>query len=54
MTFVTDTNANLDTDDKLIRNVAQSLVASFKLEGISISLEKALEIVQKEHATLGK
>ncbi len=54
MLLAIKTNTNINTDAKLIKSVAKSLVASFKLEGITISMERALEIIKEQYATLEK
>lgn len=43
-TFVIDTNRSIKTQDALLMSIAESTVASFKLEGISISIEEAYKM----------
>jgi len=42
--FVINTNRSIKTQDDLLMSIAESTVASFKLEGISLSIEEAYKM----------
>jgi hypothetical protein len=42
--FVINTNRSIKTQDALLMSIAESTVASFKLEGISLSVEEAYKM----------
>jgi len=42
--FIINTNRSIKTQDALLMSIAESTVASFKLEGISLSIEEAYKM----------
>ena len=42
--FVINTNRSIKTQDALLMSIAESTVASFKLEGITLSIEEAYKM----------
>ena len=42
--FIINTNRSIKTQDALLMSIAESTVASFKLEGITLSIEEAYKM----------
>ena len=42
--FVLNTNKSIKTQEALLMSIAEATVASFKLEGISLSVEEAYKL----------
>lgn len=42
--FVINTNKSIKSQDALLMSIAESTVASFKLEGITLSIEEAYKL----------
>ena len=42
--FVINTNRSIKTQEALLMSIAEATVASFKLEGISLSIEEAYKL----------
>ena len=42
--FIINTNRSIKTQDALLMSIAESTVASFKLEGINLTIEEAYKM----------
>lgn len=42
--FVTNTNKSIKTQEALLMSIAEATVASFKLEGITLTIEEAYQL----------
>ena len=45
--FVVDTNKKIKTKEALVASIAKSTVASFKLEGITLTYDEAYKMASK-------
>ncbi|MCH2231142.1 MAG: hypothetical protein MK105_12435 [Crocinitomicaceae bacterium] len=45
--FILSNNKHFKTEDDLIKSIAESTVASFKLEGIELDSKETLELVRE-------
>lgn len=52
--LIVNTNPNLNNNNALLLSIAQSVVSSSMLEGINISIEEVLKMVNSEYANLQK